>query len=108
VYAFLSSPYPAHLIPKNILQRICQSLRPCVTFRHMQIFYGGGFVTPSPNLQAAGPPLGGCPRLLTLYIPSYPPHLEAVSSTHNLRTRHALLTKYSLNMGFQVKRFKSI
>ncbi|KAJ4427260.1 hypothetical protein ANN_24878 [Periplaneta americana] len=46
---------------------------------------------PSPNPQAGGPPLIGCPRLLIQYIRSYPPYLEAVSSIRNLRTRHAVV-----------------
>ncbi|KAJ4446277.1 hypothetical protein ANN_12972 [Periplaneta americana] len=48
-------------------------------------------VSPSPNPQAGGPPLIGCPRLLIQYIRSYPPYLEAVSSIRNLRTRHAVV-----------------
>jgi hypothetical protein len=35
-------------------------------------------VTTSPNPQAGGPPLVGCPRLLVQYIRSYPPYVEAV------------------------------
>ncbi|KAJ4428508.1 hypothetical protein ANN_24550 [Periplaneta americana] len=48
-------------------------------------------VIPSPNPQAGGPPLIGCPRLLIQYIRSYPPYLEAVSSIRNLRTCHAVV-----------------
>ncbi|KAJ4432411.1 hypothetical protein ANN_21030 [Periplaneta americana] len=47
-----------------------------------------GVVSPSPNPQAGGPPLIGCPRLL---IRSYSPYLEAVSSIRNMRTRHAVV-----------------
>ncbi|KAJ4436535.1 hypothetical protein ANN_16566 [Periplaneta americana] len=48
-------------------------------------------VSPSPNPQAGGPPLIGCPRLLIQYIHSYPPYLEAVFSIRNLRTRRAVI-----------------
>jgi hypothetical protein len=51
-----------------------------------------------PDLQAGGPPLVGCPRLLNQYIYSYPPYLEAVSSIHNLRMRHAVVTRDPPNM----------
>jgi hypothetical protein len=47
---------------------------------------------PTPNTQAGGSPLVGCPRLLIQYILSYPQHLAAVSSICNLRTRHAVVT----------------
>jgi hypothetical protein len=47
---------------------------------------------PTPNPHAGGPPLIGGPRLLIQYIRSYPPYPEVVSSTHNLRTRHAMVT----------------
>jgi hypothetical protein len=33
-----------------------------------------GVVSTSPNPQAGGPPLVGCPRLLIQFIRSYPPH----------------------------------
>jgi hypothetical protein len=33
-----------------------------------------GIVSSSPNPQAGGPPLVGCPRLLIPFIRSYPPH----------------------------------
>jgi hypothetical protein len=33
-----------------------------------------GFVSASPNPQAGGPPLVGCPRLLIQFIRSYPPY----------------------------------
>jgi len=39
-------------------------------------FQRQGVVSTSPNFQAGGPPLVGCPRLLIQYIPSsYPPYL---------------------------------
>ena len=34
----------------------------------------GGVVSTSPNPQAGGPPLVGCPRLLIQFIRSYPPY----------------------------------
>ena len=37
-------------------------------------FSRGGFVSPSPNPQAGGPPLVGCSRLLIQYIRTYPPY----------------------------------
>jgi hypothetical protein len=46
-----------------------------------------------PNPLAGGPPLVGCPRQLIQYIPRYPPYLEAVSCTSNLRTRHAVVAR---------------
>jgi hypothetical protein len=49
--------------------------------------------SPTPNLQAGGPLLFGCPKLLIQYISSYSPYLEVVSSIRNLRTRHAVVTR---------------
>jgi hypothetical protein len=37
-------------------------------------FLRRGVISTSPNTQAGGPPLVGCPRLLIKYIPSYPPY----------------------------------
>ena len=47
----------------------------------MNVFITGyvlqwGVVSTSPNLQAGGPPLVRCPRLLIQYIHSYPPYLS--------------------------------
>jgi len=44
----------------------------------LQVFFNmnilqGGVVTTSPNPQAEGPPLVGCPRLIIQFIRSYPP-----------------------------------
>jgi hypothetical protein len=55
-------------------------------------------VSPTPNNQAGGPPFVGCPRLLILYVCSYPIYLEAVSSICNLRTRHVVVTKDPPNL----------
>jgi hypothetical protein len=57
-----------------------------------------GIVSPSPNPQAGGPPIVGCPRLLIQCIRSYHPYSEAVSSIRNPRTRHAMVTGDQLNM----------
>jgi hypothetical protein len=62
------------------------------------LFLRRGVVNLTPNPQAGGPPLVGCPRLLNQYIRSYPPYLEAVSSIRNLRTRHAMVTRDPPNM----------
>jgi len=37
-------------------------------FRNTIRFYGEEFLAPSPNYQAEGPPLFGCPRLFIQYI----------------------------------------
>jgi hypothetical protein len=64
------------------------------------LFLRWGVVNPTPNPQAWGPPLVGCLWLLIRYtrIHSYTPYLEAVSSIHNLRTRHAMVTRDPVNM----------
>jgi len=61
----------------------------CVTFRNKLVFYGEELL---PNIQAGGLPLIGCLLLLIQYICSYPPYLEAISSIHNLRMWHAIVT----------------
>ena len=38
------------------------------------VFLQGGVVSTSPDPQAGGPPLVGCPRLLIQFIRSYPPY----------------------------------
>ena len=38
------------------------------------VFLQGGVVSNSPNPQAEGPTLVGCPRLLIQFIRSYPPN----------------------------------
>jgi hypothetical protein len=57
-----------------------------------------GVFSPTPNPQAGGPPLVGCPRLLIQYIRSCPPKLEGVSSIRKLRTRHAVVTRDPLSI----------
>jgi hypothetical protein len=73
-------------------QRICPSPRPCVTFHKKLASYGDKLLSSPPSLQAGEPQLVSCPWLLVQYIFSYLPHLEAVSSTHNLRICHAVVT----------------
>jgi hypothetical protein len=50
------------------------------------------------NPQTGGPRRIGCPKLRIQYICSLHPYLEAVSSTRNLRTRHAVMTKGPINI----------
>jgi hypothetical protein len=46
----------------------------CVNISWHDMFKWREVVSPSPNPQARGPPLVGCPRLHILYIRSYPPY----------------------------------
>jgi hypothetical protein len=103
LYSFVFSPIrvtcPANLIFLDLI--ISRLSKESIQVRDPS----WGFVTrflqwvfrPTPNSQAGGPSVIGCPRLLLQYISSYPPHLEAVSSIRNLRTRHAVVIKDSLN-----------
>jgi hypothetical protein len=82
-------------------------------FHNMLEFLRWWVVSPPPNPQAGGPAPVGCPRLLIQYIRSYPPYLEAVSSIHNLKMCHAVVTGDPLNMGslpfmFSNLNFKSV
>jgi hypothetical protein len=80
---------------RSFIQGIRPGPRLLVVFRNKLIFYGEQLL----NLQAGGPSLVGCPRLLIQYIRSYPPY--HVSSIRNLRTRHAVvMTRDPPNMGF--------
>jgi hypothetical protein len=83
---------------KSFFQGIRPGPRLLVIFRNKLIFLRRGVVSRTPNPQAGGPPLIGCPRLLIQYIRSYPPYLEAVSSIRNLRTRHGVVTMNPPNM----------
>jgi len=61
------------------LLRLHQSIspRPRLTlwlFRNVILFLRWGIVSKSPNTQAGGPHLVGCPRLLIQYIHSHPPY----------------------------------
>jgi hypothetical protein len=51
---------------------------PCVTFRNKLFSLRQEIVSPSPNPQARGPLLVGCPRLLIQYIRSYLSYMYAV------------------------------
>jgi hypothetical protein len=68
-----------------------------VNFRNKSIFLRWAVVSPTPNPQTGGPPIVDCLRLLIQYIRNYPLYLEAVSSIRNLRTRHAVVTRYLVN-----------
>jgi len=46
-----------------------------------------------------GGPHVRCPRVLIQYIRSYPSHLQAISSIHNLRARHAVVTGTHITWG---------
>jgi hypothetical protein len=81
----------------RFIQRSHPSKRPFVTFRKKLISLQWGF-DPMPNPQAGGPPLMGCPRLLIQYIYRYLPYLEAISSIHNPRMCHAVVTRDPPNM----------
>jgi hypothetical protein len=74
--------------------------KPFVTFRNKLIFYGEEFLGTCLSPLAGGPPITGCQRLFIQYIRSYSPYLEVVSSIRNLRTRHAVVTRDSPNMGY--------
>jgi hypothetical protein len=64
--------------------------RICVMFRNKLFFFTVRIFLPNP--EAGGPPLDGCPRLLSQYVRSYPPRLWAVPSIHNRRIRRAVVT----------------
>jgi len=53
----------------------------------------GGVVSPSPNPQAGGPPLIGCPRLLVQFIRSYPPYLRPFLSAQPEDARQGPTTR---------------
>jgi hypothetical protein len=55
-------------------------------------------VSRTPNPQAGGPPVVGCPRLFIQYIRTYSPDLGDVTLIRNLRTRHAIVTRDPLKM----------
>jgi hypothetical protein len=63
-------------------------------------FFQSRTVSSRPNIQAGGPPSVGHPGLLIHYIRSYTPYLAAVFPVRNLRTRHAVVTRDSLNMAY--------
>ena len=61
-----------------ISSHLCLGLLRVLSFRlcehFVTTFIRWGIVSTSPNPQAGGTPLVGCPRLLIQYIRSYPPH----------------------------------
>jgi hypothetical protein len=83
---------------RSFIQEIRPGPRLLVIFCNELIFLRWGVVSHTPNPQAGGPPLVGCPPLLIRYIRSYRPYLEAVSSIRNLRKRHAVVTTDPPNM----------
>ena len=66
-------------------------------------FFRQGVLALHPS-QDGGAPIVGCPLLFIQYIRSYPTYLQAVSSSRNLRTRHAAVTGTDLSS--QVKKNK--
>jgi hypothetical protein len=62
----------------------------CNIIARWVLWWGDGSLSPNP--QAGGPPLVGCPRLLTQYIRSYPLYLEAVSSIRKATTHNDVVT----------------
>ena len=76
-----SSPYSQKLTtsPYPEPDQSIPSPRLLLLFRNMVKFLRGGVLSTSPNPQAVGPPLVGCPRLLIQNIRSCPPYLETVS-----------------------------
>jgi hypothetical protein len=57
-------------------QRIRPGLRAFETIRNNKKCLRWGVVGPTPNPQAGGPPIVGCPRLLIQYIRRYPQYPE--------------------------------
>jgi len=64
-------------------------------------FYGDELLGLYPNYQG-GLPLIGCSQLLIQYICSYPPYMEAISSIHNPRKHHAVVTGTPHIIGFKI------
>lgn len=60
-------------------------------FSEQAYFLRRGVVSPTPNTHDGGLPLVGWARLLNQYVRSCPLYQEAVSSTRNPRTRHAMV-----------------
>jgi len=78
-------------VPLTSLLRSYQSISPgprlsVQKFRNKIVFLRRGVITTSPNPQAGGSALVGCPRLLMQYIRSYPfywwPFLLPLTSHH--------------------------
>jgi hypothetical protein len=75
-----------------------------LTFLNKFIFYGEDLLASRPTPKLQDTDLVDCPRLLIKYIHNYPPYMEAVFSIRNLRTRHAHVTRGTLNMAKTVIR----
>jgi len=60
--------------------------------RNKLVSYGDESLVPRPTPKLEDHPLVGAPRLFTEYIRRYPPYLGTVSSIHNSRTRHGVVT----------------
>ena len=88
-----SHPYELHVLPISVFlllgsyRRISLIPRALTIFRNSINFLRWGVVSISPNSQAGGPPLVGCPRLLIQYIRSYPPYVEAVPQPEDVPCR---------------------
>jgi hypothetical protein len=83
-------------------QRIRPSPRLCVTFRNKR-FLWREVVSYMTNNQSERPSFVGCPEMLIQYICCYPPYMEAVSSTFNLKGRHVLVITDPLYMEFKCR-----
>jgi hypothetical protein len=75
------------------------SPRSCVIFPKILLFDVEELLSPA-QLPSGGPPLVDCTQLIIQNIRSYPPYLEAVFSTPNLSTRHAILMTWFTLMVF--------
>ena len=82
---YISPPPIDHLEERRSYRRIGLIPMFLLIFRNTIHFLRWGVVSTSPNSQAGGPPLVGCPRLLLQHIRSYPPYLEAVSPSATWR-----------------------
>jgi hypothetical protein len=82
--------------PRSSEWSLSFALSLCVMFRNKLCFMVG-FASPPPNPQAGGlPPVCDC--LFSIFIRSYPPYLQTVSSVRSPRSRHAVVTGYALSM----------
>jgi hypothetical protein len=99
LYTYFSSPYyrtsSVHVPPLVCIP--IQSLKPCVTFRNLLIFYEGVLLAPLPNRKIEGQPLSTvCACLCNICIRSYYTHISRGRVLiPNLRAHHAALTRPS-------------
>ena len=96
LYATLFSPFVLHSLPNpfpllSFYRRISPVPRLLRLFRNMVMFLRWGVVSTSPNPQAGGPPIVGCPTASSIYSP-LPSISGGRSSIRHLRTRHAMVT----------------